>query len=237
MCWSASASVAMVAVGGAATAVAYTRGEPKGIWLTLGYFTFMEALQATGYAVVDQCGSRANETVTVLSYLHIAFQPLFINAFAMAIVPTEPSVAVRRWVFGLAGLASALLVLRLVPLEAFGQCRPGDPLCGPVLCTISGEWHIGWTLPLNDLPRLWLGTEVKFPAYLLAVFVMPLFYGAWRLVLFHAVFGPLLAFSLTRDMNEMPAIWCLFSIMLVLLSLSPSIRRRVMRTPANDTPS
>lgn len=228
MCWSASASVAMIAVGGAAAAVTFMRGEPKAIWVTLGYFTVMEGLQATGYAVVDECGSRANQTITLLSYLHIALQPLFINAFAMAIAPAGVPAATRRWVWALAGLASAFLLLRLVPLDAFGQCRPGDTLCGARMCLVSGEWHIGWEVPLNDLPRVLLGTNVQFPSYLFAAFVLPLAYGAWRFVLFNAVFGPVLAYSLTRDMNEMPAIWCLFSIWLIVISLSPFIRHRVM---------
>lgn len=53
MCRSATASLAMVGLGGIATAVAFRRGEPKAIWLAIGYFTVMEALQAAGYAVVD----------------------------------------------------------------------------------------------------------------------------------------------------------------------------------------
>ena len=47
----------------------------------------MQALQVAGYGVLDQCGTRANTSVTVLSYLHIVIQPFFINTFAMALVP------------------------------------------------------------------------------------------------------------------------------------------------------
>lgn len=227
MCWSASASVAMVAVGVAATTVAIKRGEPKAIWLTLGYFTIMEGLQATGYAVVDQCNSTANKSITLLSYLHIAFQPFFINAFAMSIAPIEVSGRMRRWIWCLAGFASAVLLLRLVPMDAVGPCQPGDVLCGVAFCLVSGEWHIGWEVPLNDLPRS-LGLSAQFPSYLLAVFVLPLIYGAWRFVLFHALAGPVLASLLTQNPNEMPAVWCLFSIGLVLMSLSPFIRTRIM---------
>lgn len=227
MCWSASASVAMVAIGGAATTVTFLRHEPKAIWLTLGYFTYMEALQAAGYAVVDQCSSPANQTITALSYLHIALQPLFINAFAMAISPIEISARTRRWVWGLSGLACAILLFRLVPVDALGPCRPGDVLCGTGFCLVSGEWHIGWAVPLNDFWRA-LGLPVQFPSYMLAVFVLPLVYGAWRFVVFHAVFGPALAWALTDDPLEMPAIWCLFSIGLLIIALSPAIRVHVI---------
>lgn len=228
MCWSATASVAMVAVGGVATVATYRRGEPPAIWGTLTYFTAMEALQAAGYLVVDQCGNSANQTITVLSYLHIALQPLFINAFAMAIAPVAVSGAARKWVWGLAGLASLLMLFRLVPLEAVGPCPAGDVMCGITWCLHSGDWHIGWQVPLNALPA-YFNIPIQFPSYMLAVFVLPLFYGAWRFVLFHALIGPILAASLTSDPNEMPAIWCLFSIGIIVVSLSPFVRYRVMK--------
>lgn len=233
MCWSASASVAMLAAGAAATAVTWRRGDPPAIWLTLAYFTGMEGLQAAGYAVVDACGSPANRTITLLSYLHIAFQPIVINAFAMAIAPAPVSARMRRWVFALSGLATVLMLSRLLPVAAFGPCRPGEVLCGPALCLVSGNWHIGWEVPLNGM-WLWAGVPVEFPDYLFALFLLPLFYGAWRFVLFNFVAGPILAWILTSDPNEMPAVWCLFSIGLILISLSPFIRHRVMgaREPA-----
>ncbi len=227
MCWSASASVAMVAAGTAAATVTFLRGDARAIWVTLGYFTVMEALQATGYAVVDACGSRGNQTITLLSYLHIAFQPIFINAFAMAIAPVEVPPRTRRWVWGLSALATGIMLLRLVPLAALGACQPGEVLCGPAFCLVSGNWHIGWEVPLNGL-WLAMGLPVQFPDYLLAVFGLPLLYGAWRFVLFNAVAGPVLAWTLTSNPNEMPAVWCLFSIGLLGISLSPAIRHGVL---------
>ncbi|MHA6261819.1 DUF5765 domain-containing protein [Arenibacterium sp. CAU 1754] len=231
MCWSAAASVTMVAAGGAVTVVAMTRGEPRAIWITLAYFTLMEGLQSVGYAVVDSCGTPSNRAVTVLSYLHIVFQPLFINAFAMAIAPTALSARMRQVVYGLAALNSAIMLLQLAPVNAFGTCQPGEIMCAPAFCLVSGEWHIGWQVPLNGMFNPLsnaLGTSIQFPSYILAVFVMPLFYGVWRFVLFHLAVGPVLASFLTSDPFEMPAIWCLFSIGILLITLSPFIRHQVM---------
>jgi hypothetical protein len=225
----------MVAAGAAGTAITLRRGEPMAIWLTLGFFTVMEALQAAGYAVVDQCGTLPNQTITILSYLHIAAQPLFVNAFAMAIAPSEVSARLRRWGFLLAGTASAILVLRLMPSEVFGQCTPGAVLCGSSWCLRSGEWHIAWEVPLNGLPT-YLGIPFQFPAYILSVFLLPLFYGAWRFVAFHAVVGPVMAVLLTQDPNEMPAIWCFFSIGILAISLSPVVRHRIMGSPVITDP-
>ncbi|MGC9420833.1 MAG: DUF5765 domain-containing protein [Rhodovulum sp.] len=230
MCWNAGVTVTMVGLGAAATVIAARRGEPTAIWVTLGYFTFMEALQAAGYAVVDDCTNPANRTVTLLSYLHIAFQPFFINAFAMALVARAIPHRTRRAVFAICAASAAVMVFQLVPLQALGRCIPGEVLCGPGLCTISGEWHIGWEVPLNGLfsPLSdWLGFSLNFPTYMFAAFVVPLAYGAWRFVLFHAIFGPFLATLLTDNPNEMPAVWCLFSTGLVLVAMVPPIRQRV----------
>jgi len=139
----------------------------------------------------------------------------------------------RRVVFSLAGLATLLILLRLVPFDWAGQCKPGDTLCGPAFCVVSGNWHIAWEMPLNDMWGSFgrfFRDVMPFPAYALSVFVLPLFYGAWRLVIFHAVLGPILASFLTDNPNEMPAIWCLFSIGLVLVGLSPVVRTRVLGT-------
>ncbi|TCO69274.1 DUF5765 domain-containing protein [Rhodovulum euryhalinum] len=230
MCWNTGVTVTMVGLGAAATVIAARRGEPAAIWATLGYFTLMETLQAAGYAVVDQCGDPANRTVTLLSYLHIAFQPFFINAFAMALVGHAVPPATRRAVWAICAASAAVMVFQLVPVQALGRCMPGEVLCGPGLCTISGEWHIGWEVPLNGLFSPLsdaLGFSANFPTYLIAVFLVPLAYGAWRFVLFHAAFGPFLATLLTDNPNEMPAVWCLFSIGLVLVGMCPPIRQRM----------
>ena len=228
MCWSASASVGMVAVGGVAAGVAWARGEPKAVWMALGYFTLMEGLQAAGYAVIDQCTDPANKSLAWASYLHIAFQPLFVNAFAMALLPVALPAARQRLVMILAGLAAAVMIVQTLPIPALGTCDPSTPLCGAVTCLISGEWHQGWVLPINGLFNTVFDIKAfltPYPAYFLTVFLMPVFYGAWRFALFHLALGPLAARMLTDNPHEMPAIWCLFSIGIALLILFPPIRR------------
>lgn len=231
MCWGVTASLGMAGLGAAAAVVTHRRGEPAAIWLTLGYFSVMEALQAAGYGVIDQCDLGTNKTVTLLSYLHIAFQPLFINAFAMELLPVPVKARLKPWIYAVATLATAIIVLRLFPLPYTAPCQPGDLLCGAALCTISGEWHLGWTLPLSNLsPPLGpiFGWSLSFPEYLVAAFVLPACYGAWRFALFHLLIGPVLAAKLTSSPNEMPAVWCLFSIGIIFFSLSPVIRQKAL---------
>jgi hypothetical protein len=228
MWWSASASVTMVALGGGAAAIAVYRRQPAGIWAPLVYFTLMEGLQAVGYAVVDACGTSANQAVTLLSYLHIVFQPFFVNAFALELLPAPVKARLKRGVYACCTLSAAVMLAQIAPLDFAGACRLGDPLCGEALCLVSGNWHIAWNIPYNGLLLPLedaLGLHSGFPSYLLTVFLLPLFYGAWRFVLFHALAGPILAQLLTDNPNEAPAVWCLFSIGILLMSLSPFIRR------------
>jgi hypothetical protein len=236
MCWTLGVSAAMVGLGGVATAVTVRRGDTPAVPMTLAYFTAMEALQVWGYLVIDQCGSPSNQTVTLLSVLHIVFQPFIINAFAMALVARPVSLAMKSVVFTLCAASSVLMLLQLYPFAWAGTCLPGSQLCGQQLCTVTGDWHQAWDVPynglLNDLPLPASVLMLGFPSYLVVAFALPLLYGAWRLVLFHALAGPILAGYLTENPNEVPAIWCLFSIAIILIALSPLIRRGMGLRPA-----
>jgi hypothetical protein len=194
----------------------------------------MEALQLWGYLVIDQCGTPSNRLVTLLSFLHIVLQPIFISAFMLAVIRPDMGRNGRRLVLGLASLASAVMLVQLLWPWA-GPCLAGRPLCGTALCTISGNWHLGWTVPytnLLDAPDRLIGSNFGFPTYVLAVFILPLFYGAWRFSLFHALIGPIAANLLTDNPNEAPAVWCLTSVFIAGVVLLPGAPRLFGARPA-----
>jgi hypothetical protein len=227
MCFGLPVTVAMVGVGAAAAVHTARIGRPAAVPLALGYFALMEALQAAGYLVIDRCGSPANQVVTYLSMLHIAFQPFVINAFAMELTPGPVSARTRWLVYLACAVASVVMLLQLYPFGWATACTPGSTLCGAQLCTVWGTWHLAWDVPYANL-FAWAPAAFgwqTFPSYLLAVFLLPVLYGAWRFALFHLAVGPVLAGLLTDDPNEVPAIWCLFSIGILLLALTPGLWR------------
>lgn len=225
MCWSAPVSIAATALGGTATVYAAKKGYPKAQVFTLGFFTLMELLQAVSFLWIDQCGMGGNILLTHLSYLHIAFQPPVISAFMLSFVSHEKRKKWFRIAMGVSFAATFLLILKLfipmfweVPQEM--MCQLGDALCGVDVCTYKGNWHQAWRLPL-------LGLIPGYFIYFIPVFILPIFYGAWRMSLYHFTFGPLLAHLLTTDSNEAPAIWCLFSIALLVFVFINPLKKRI----------
>lgn len=224
MCWGLTVSLAMTGAGAAATVITIRQRRASAVPLTIGYFTAMEALQAAGYVVAGDCAEPGNQVITFFSLLHIVFQPFFINAFAMEMRRGRIRPMARILAYGACALSAGFMLLQLYPFAWAGACRAGTSLCGETMCTSLGEWHLAWAAPFNGiigLSGMDVGFPIAFPSYVLAAFVAPLLYGAWRFVIFHALLGPILASFLTDNPNEMPAIWCFLSIGLVTMSLSP----------------
>lgn len=220
MCWSGEASAALATVGLASTAYVAIKKEDKNLWVPLGYFSLMELLQAFTYQYIDACDMPINQVLTYLGYLHISFQPLFINMFAMHFIPKKVRDKIAWTVYGLSLLGTMIMLFKVYPFEWAGSCRIGqEVMCASNLCSVHGIWHIAWNLPINAMR--WLYTF----GYLLPVFLLPLIYGSWRMTIYHALVGPVLAALLTNNLNEWPAVWCLFSIGLLLVIMKTPLRK------------
>ena len=89
MCWSGEASAILATAGLASTTYLIVKKEDKQLWIPLGFFSLMELLQAGTYTVIDSCQLPVNQILTLLGYLHIAFQPFFINMVSMYFIPKK----------------------------------------------------------------------------------------------------------------------------------------------------
>lgn len=217
MCWSGEASAVLAIVGVATTGYAAYKKEPPQFYIPLAFFTLMEILQAFTYSVIDQCGLPSNQIATLLGYLHIAFQPFFINYLCLYFVPKKVSEKIAPFVFAACFAATILMLLKLYPFSWAGACQPGTILCGQNLCSVSGYWHIAWNVPFTNLFGLW-------PTYLIVALFLPILYGSWRMSLYNIAVGILPAYLLSSNPNEQPAIWCLLSIGLLMLIVKTPLR-------------
>ena len=192
----------------------------------------MEVLQAYTYTVIDECDNPANQVATLLGYIHIAFQPFFINAVSMYFIPEAVKKKISAPVYFICFIATVCLLIRLYPFEWAPSCyevktrfilstRYLDsftlPFCGKRVCSVSGDWHIAWEIPAT-------ANLVLYNMYVVACFVMPFLYGSWKMTSYHLFTGPLLAWLTTSNPNEWAAVWCLYSIGLVLLLVKSPIR-------------
>lgn len=218
MCWSGEASAAITVFGVASCAYLIRKKESPLLWVPILYFTLMEGLQAYTYTVIDKCGLPENQIATLLGYLHICFQPFFANAFSLYFVPKHIARKVAPWAYAFCFVAAIVMLLKMFPFEWSPLCEVGvRPMCGRDICSYHGNWHIAWRMPINTFLD-------DIPFYLLAAFVVPVLYGSWRFTVFHLITGPLLARLTTDNMDEWPAVWCLFSIDLMLLAMTSRIR-------------
>lgn len=233
MCWSGEASAVLATIGLSSTAYFYYKKEPAALCAALGYFSLMELLQAYTYTVIDECSNPANQIATLLGYIHIAFQPFFINAVSLHFIPSTIKTKITPLVYSVCFIATVCLLLRLFPTEGATFCYEAKtrfivftdyikpffaPICGKKVCSVSGAWHIAWEIPAT-------ASLMLYNMYIIAAFVMPVLYGSWRMTLYHIITGPLLAYLTTSNPNEWAAVWCLYSIGLLLLMVKTPIRR------------
>ena len=215
MCWTAAASLTLGVAGIATAVVLHKKGETSNFTIPLVYFSLMELLQFMSYSSINECALTVNTTLTLLSYIHIAFQPIFVNMFFMGRMAKPPSKRVKWWAYGAAALTTLILLVKLIPFDPSSICTIGQTVCGPQMCTVSGSWHLAWHVPYYNWPIP--GDGIIY--YFFGAFLVPLIYGAGFNVLLAVLLGPVLAIVLTGGSpTEYPAVWCLISVG-ILLSL------------------
>jgi hypothetical protein len=247
MCWSGEASAVVAVIGIGSTAYAAYKREPIVLTTALGYFSLMELLQAVTYTVVDQCGTPFNEAMTFLGYLHITFQPFFINAVSLYFVAKAVRQQVAPYVYSICLASSVLLLFNIFPFSWAGVCDPLiREMCAAGFCSYYGSVHIAWEFPLNGMFNFTLFGDRHLNAWLIygiPAFLVPILYGSWKMTLYHIFMGPVPAKLITGSSDEMAAFWCLLSIMFLLIVVKTPVRNYLFvdnwfwwKRPADDIP-
>lgn len=166
---------------------------------------------------------------TLLGYLHIAFQPFFANLIYLYFIDEKIKNKIAYFVYFGCFCCSIVMLIHLYPFDWAGICHPNRPLCGKILCSVSGNWHIAWLVPTNGIGNSLMNNPMftwthGFIVYNMTVFIIPILYGSWRMVTYHLLLGPFLANLTTNNINEWPAVWCLFSIGLLLIVIKTPVR-------------
>ncbi len=222
MCWSGEASAAIAVFGLSSAYYLKKKGQPKEIYIPTAYFVLMEGLQAVTYLVVGECGTSANLWLTRLAITHIAFQPIFINMLGMEFIDKNVKKRILPYVYGICFIVALACLARMIPAyELLGRCTLGTAMCSHTeTCAYNGEWHIGWHVLLNGFNGDWMW-------YVYAAFLLPVLYGSWKWSAYHYLVGPLAASFTTSDVSEEPAVWCLFSTMIIGIMVNSPLRNLI----------
>jgi hypothetical protein len=219
MCWSGEASLSLAAVSFITVGYVVKKGENFLLWIPLLYAALMELLQAYTYLYIDRCSLPQNQLATYLGYLHISFQPVFINMAYLYFIPADVRKKTAFFAMTVCFVFIILALIRIYPFDWAPLCHTGSeaPLCGSAFCSVHGNWHIAWEMPY----RIYFFQNWVYAA---PVFILPLLYGCWKPMLYMFFTGPPLALLTTNNPNEWPAVWCLFSIGLIFLVIKTPLR-------------
>jgi hypothetical protein len=180
--------------------------------LGIGYFALMEIIQFFQYKVIDQCNNDYNKFLTVLGYIHICFQPLFVNLWLYAFTKKPNFIFLYMSFF-----AGLLLMSRLFFVEDHELCDGNnEPLCGKKTCAFSGNRHIAWNLRLRAPGSGWTTPSIGLHFFMWVIPALSIFQIKPLLALL--LTGPYLGYILTNNIHEQPAIWCYTAIGQMLLT-------------------
>lgn len=191
------------------------KGE-TGARLCVAYFALMETIQAAQYAVLapnidgEECKLWENRWLTYAGMVHLCFQPFFSNLFLMQFM-TKAQKSHMRLILTLCLFGGVSMMNRFFVSDVDVKCTLGvEPLCGPRTCSFQGDTHVAWQMPLQHCDQDYFtpGFQMHFFLFFLPIFAM----GMWRHSLYLLLTGPILGRLLTHHHDEIPAIWCFFSI-------------------------
>jgi hypothetical protein len=210
MCFSENISLGFAITGIISSYYFYVK---KHYYAAIGilYFSLMELIQYLQYKVINQCDNKTNILLTYIGYLHICFQPLFVNIWLFSFTKNP-----NYDFLYLSLVAGILLFLRIFWVTDDTLCDTrNEPICGPRTCTFSGEKHLAWNVRLRAAGQNWLTPSIGLHFFL---FVIPaLITFQFKPIMAIILISPYAAL-LTSNIHEQPAIWCYTSIMQLLIS-------------------
>jgi len=174
----------------------------------------MEFLQAIQYSFIDRCDHPINKVLTFVGFVHVCFQPFFLNLIISATDPHPDKQSQFRFILKFTLLGGIMMIIRYLlapysPIPYRSECNT-EWMRGDKLCTYSGNVHLAWTVPLYEASYLAPSPNLHF-----SLMFFPFFIIDPRLIISGLILlltGPVLSMYLTNNLHEQPSIWCFFSI-------------------------
>ena len=200
MCFSEKISLLIGLIGLSSSIYLYNINKYASIGI--GYFALMEILQYFQYKYINKCNNNYNKLLTIIGYLHICFQPLFVNIWLFAFTKNPNYTFIYLSLF-----AGFLLASRILFVSDEEICDTNnEPLCGYNTCSFSGKRHIAWNVRLRAPGKHWFTPSIGLHFFLWVIPVITTF--QYKPIIAMILTGPYISYLLTNNIHEQPAIWC-----------------------------
>lgn len=226
MCFTQKHSLFFWILGTGLAAYLKQLGTPLYAWLPVLYFSSMEFLQYLQYFYIDNCEHHVNKALTLLAYVHIAFQGVFINLWYSYFMSESERSAFLKWVIPLSLIAGILMIITrfewLLPKlgnYATEKCD-GEYMCGKDICSYYGGKHVAWRFPLVREGDNYFTPGISLHFFLFFIPILTVAKGKYFLLpLVLLLLGPYLSYRISPHKNEHPAIWCLMFVSHLFITL------------------
>jgi len=228
MCFGRTWSIVSFGILAAASAICIQSNAPAAITLPVAFLASKELLQWALYSSISNC-NETNKFLTSLSWVHISFQPFFVNLFISAF-SQSPELYTLPLILCLVFAIANVFRLKEMRGTIEYKCQNNitGNMCRPKTCSIQGKHHVayGFELASSDVNAAY--TPSLF-SYGLLTFVPAYIIGDWQLATINLVVcaGTM---SMIQDAGEAGAIWCVNSFWIGLFALYYVFKGNPFRT-------
>ena len=187
------------------------------LWIPILYFAFMELLQYIGYETIENKKKYLNKVVATVIYIHIGFQPFFINMWYSNFIPKSQLtqlffVLKLCFVFGLFWISRLIFWDNSYKYLCDSLNEPG---CGKFTEVLKGPKHLLYKAKVRAANYL---TPSIFSHFFLW-FIPVLFLNVNKMVYFIILMSGLSGWLLASNIHEAASIWCFLFIPIMIISL------------------
>jgi hypothetical protein len=191
---------------------------PLPIVAAIYFLAMKELLQFLLYSYAGSC-SPMNKFLTTLSWIHISFQPFFMNWFISAFSHTPDMYRVPLVMCLIYAIANMFRIKELNGPVKY-TCKPDDDksvnLCRKQTCSILGDYHVAYGFQLSSSDAY--AYSPSFFTYTLLMFAPAFIIGDWQIASIHAAVA-LITVYLFKDIGEGAAVWCVNSFWIAFFAL------------------
>lgn len=210
------------------------------LYLPIGYLAIMETFQSIQYFSVTYDLYTLNTYITTISYIHICFQPLFMNMFQFGYNNKHVHIY-QLVVYPLCFMGGLGMLMRLRNINVlydkifdyWSNKHIADSNChcnryvdyfesDRTIAFIGSENHIGWNINLHKPTYTTYGMNI----HCFLMFILPTVVEKMITIPTIVCFlGALASQYLSDTLNVQPALWCLIHTPLMMLAIYINYRK------------